>query len=391
MSQRTFVGFGFGPIQAGLFLFEAFRSGNFRRLVVADVADKLVGALRAADGRYHVNVATRTGVETHAVCGVEICNPRDPRDRATLVNSIAEASEIATALPSIAFYEGRDDSVAPILAEGLARKVQTGGPRAIIYTAENDNHAAERLDQLLRARGATDGFACLNTVIGKMSGVVAGRPLEFLVESFNRILISRVPWPEVQRGIAVFEEKADLLPFEEAKLYGHNAIHALIGYELWHSGAHVMSDAAQDSALMGRARAAFLEESGVPLCRKYAGVDPLFTPEGFRAYVDDLLPRMVNPFLSDAVERVTRDPRRKLGWNDRLVGTMRLALGQGVEPRRFARAVRLALRMLAAGGGASVASLLEQTWGEAGRDDPVRAKIVRLIEEARDANLPNDV
>jgi len=35
--KRTFVGFGFGPIQAGLFLYEAFLSGAFRRLVVAGV------------------------------------------------------------------------------------------------------------------------------------------------------------------------------------------------------------------------------------------------------------------------------------------------------------------------------------------------------------------
>ncbi len=34
--NRTYVGFGFGAIQAGLFLYEAFQSGNFGRLVVAE-------------------------------------------------------------------------------------------------------------------------------------------------------------------------------------------------------------------------------------------------------------------------------------------------------------------------------------------------------------------
>jgi hypothetical protein len=83
----------------------------------------------------------------------------------------------------------------------------------------------------------------LNTVIGKMSGVItdplqlhalgltpitpeAGRA--FLVEAFNRILISRIHFdtPGFQRGIQAFIEKDDLLPFEEAKLFGHNATHA---------------------------------------------------------------------------------------------------------------------------------------------------------------------
>ncbi len=32
------------------------------------------------------------------------------------------------------------------------------------------------------------------------------------------------------RGIEVFVEKPDLLPFAQAKLYGHNAGHALAAY-----------------------------------------------------------------------------------------------------------------------------------------------------------------
>ena len=49
---KTFVGFGFGAIQAGLFAYEAGRSGNFRRLVVAEVMPETVEALRNAQGRY---------------------------------------------------------------------------------------------------------------------------------------------------------------------------------------------------------------------------------------------------------------------------------------------------------------------------------------------------
>ena len=72
----------------------------------------------------------------------------------------------------------------------------------------------------------------------------------------------------------------------------------------------------------------------------------MFTKEGYRVFADDLLERMVNPWLRDSVERVTRDPRRKLGWDDRLVGTMRLALAAGIEPRRFAVGAAAALDRL---------------------------------------------
>jgi len=47
--KRTFVGFGFGAIQAGLFLYEAYQSDNFGRLVVAEVLPDRVDAVRRVD------------------------------------------------------------------------------------------------------------------------------------------------------------------------------------------------------------------------------------------------------------------------------------------------------------------------------------------------------
>jgi mannitol-1-phosphate/altronate dehydrogenase len=45
---------------------------------------------------------------------------------------------------------------------------------------------------------------------------------------------------------------------------------------------------------------------------------------------------MTNPFLHDDVDRIIRDPKRKLGWSDRLFGTMRAALEAGIEPKAMA-------------------------------------------------------
>ena len=349
MKNRTFVGFGFGAIQGGLFLYEAFRSGNFDRLVVAEVLPEVVAALRRSGGCYRVNVATPTGLEVHEVTGLEPLNPKDPADRAALVAALGEASEICTALPSVDFFS----SVAPLLAEGLRSP-------AIVYTAENNNHAAELLEAAVRRLqpALPAKYQFLNTVIGKMSGVVTatgnlaaitdGLPRAFLVEEFNRILITQIRLPGFQRGIEVFAEKPDLLPFEEAKLYGHNAVHALLGYLAHQRGYQFMSDLAGDAELMRLGREAFLEESGPALIARRGGLDPLFTPAGYQAYADDLLRRMTNPWLSDAVVRIIRDPRRKLGWQDRLIGTMRLALDAGITPARFSRGAAAAWGVLRA-------------------------------------------
>ena len=50
MAEHIFTGFGFGPIQSGLFVKEAFQSGNFARIVVYEIDAKLVDAVRANKG-----------------------------------------------------------------------------------------------------------------------------------------------------------------------------------------------------------------------------------------------------------------------------------------------------------------------------------------------------
>ncbi len=411
--QRTFVGFGFGAIQAGLFFYEAFRSGGFPRLVVAEVAADVVEALRRNNGGYSLNIAHSDRVETARIFEVEIENPAVPADAARLVDAVAEAQEISTAVPSVNYYVGAGlGSIHRILAEGLRKKAAAGGPRAVVYAAENHNHAAEILEEAVfyeipaAERAAARRHICfLNTVIGKMSGLITdpaeinsrklapitpARARAFLVESFNRILISQVKFPAgeapFERGITAFVEKPDLLPFEEAKLYGHNAAHALAAYLGALRGLATISDLRQSPDLLGFVRAAFLEESGAALICKHAGKDRLFTSEGFAEYVDDLMDRMTNSYLNDSVARVGRDPQRKLGWDDRLVGAMRLAIQQNLTPRRFALGAAAALAALDSSfinTDLLARDLLKSIWGGEVMDSNEAQKVLSLIDEAK--------
>jgi hypothetical protein len=103
-SLRTYVGFGFGAIQAGLFLYEAYVSAAFGRMVVAEVLPEVVAAVRNAGGRYRVNIAHRDRIEQADVGPIEIENPAVETDRARLIAAIAEAAEIGTAVPSVRNY-----------------------------------------------------------------------------------------------------------------------------------------------------------------------------------------------------------------------------------------------------------------------------------------------
>jgi mannitol-1-phosphate/altronate dehydrogenase len=363
MAEHVFTGFGFGPIQSGLFAKEAFQSGNFTRIVVAEIDADLVGAVRANKGSYYVNVAKTDGIEPLRIDNVELLNPNVTADRQSLLDVLSQSTEIVTCLPSVSFYEsGEANSVVSLIAEGL--KNSSAGA-TIIYTAENNNHAAEILEKAVGEKIAAlpqKKVQFLNTVIGKMSRVVTdpdeiaelklktiapGLERAFLVEQFNRILVSRTQISGFKPGIEIFIEKDDLLPFEEAKLYGHNAIHSLLGFIGAVKGAMSITELKDDKVIMQIGRDAFLKESGAALIKKYAHLgDELFTESGFKDFADDLLERMTNPYLGDTIARVTRDIVRKLEIDGRIFGTMQLAVEYGIEPKNMALGAMAGIALL---------------------------------------------
>ena len=366
MTEHIFTGFGFGPIQGGLFAKEAFQSGNFTRIVAAEIDARLVDAVRANNGSYYVNVAKADGIEVLKIDNVELLNPNVTADKQILLEVLAQSTEITTCLPSVNFYEsGGANSVVSLIADGLKNSTAKA---TIIYTAENYNQAAEFLEKAVVQKISTlseKPVQFLNTVIGKMSRVVTdpaeitelklktiapGINRAFLVEQFNRILVSRTRIPDFRPGIEVFIEKEDLLAFEEAKLYGHNAIHSLLGFIAAVKGYVKMTELKDDQEIMQIGRAAFFQECGAALIKKHAHFDDeLFTEAGFRVSAEDLLERMTNPYLGDTVVRVVRDAVRKLGVNGRIFGTMQLALEYGIEPTN-----------MALGAMAGIAALLEK-------------------------------
>jgi len=384
VSKKTFVGFGFGPIQNALFLYEAYRTKNFSRFVVSEVDQSLVDAVRKNNGSYTINIARKDRIDQFKLEGIELFNPRVEDDRKKILEAIEHSDEMATALPSVSIFDlGKETSVAELLAKGISKR-KSPLP-TVIYTAENHNHAAEILQDVVAKKVSPEtlnGVQFLNTVVGKMSGVIVD-PAEIknlklatitpdltravLVEEFNRILITKINLPGYKRGIEVYIEKPDLLPFEEAKLYGHNAIHALIAYLGDFKGLDNIAQAGKDKAIMEIAKKAFIEESGAALIKRHRELnDSLFTPAGYKAYAEDLLERMVNPNLNDLISRVGRDHVRKLGYDDRLYGTMRLALKYDGKP------VNMAL-----GAAAGVLSMIKR---QASFDKPV-ANLPKTADE----------
>jgi mannitol-1-phosphate 5-dehydrogenase len=364
---------------------------------------EVVRAVRNNGGVYTLNIAHADHVETVQVGPVEIYDPALEADRRQLIAAIQSAQELGTAVPSVNFFaSATPGSIHRLLAAGLAA---TPKRYRAVYTAENHNHAAEILQaQVYSLLGAetqerVSQHTCFtNTVVAKMSGIqpatqhlppiAPGLLRAFLVEAFNHIQISQIAFPGqgrtaavFQRGLSIFEEKVDLLPFEEAKLYMLNGMHAMSAYLGALQGLHTMSELVQRPAILQFVQQAGIEETGVALQRKYAGRDPLFTTQGIADYVQECVRRMLNPYLSDAIERVGRDPERKLGWNDRLIGAMRLCLSYDIAPHRYGVGAAAALKAWNATTQNFPADDLHNLWTQDTHDRQMIARVLDFVRQ----------
>ena len=352
---KTFIGIGAGPIQTGIYVAGA-ADGGFDRIVLAEVEPTLVAALKKHRS-ITVNTAEAERITTRTYENIEVFNPNDPADLPQLIDIAKDALVFNTALPATKFYK----FCAPWMQAAFEKNPDG---RRYIYTSENSTTAAADFQTALDAH--FPNTYCLDTVIGKMSKVFAAGESELptltpgfakghLVEAFNTIYTSSAPGIE-EVGMKNLYAKPDLVPFEEAKLYGHNANHLLLAMMAAERGCNYMSEAANFPDIVEYTLQALIQESGAALCKKYAGVDEYFEPANWEAWARELVRRMISPLLSDAIARVARDLTRKLGWEDRLIGAIRLCHSQGVDCPKLLHGAKIALRFNA------IDAMLEGDW-----------------------------
>lgn len=370
-----FLGIGAGPIQTGIFVKGAC-DGGFGRLVLADVDKDIVESV-CRSGSLTVNTAFPDCIRGKTYTGIEIYDPSKPKDMASLIQAASEASAVATALPSTRFYA----EIAGWLREGFRMRPDK---RRFVFAAENSNTAAEELKESI---GEFPSTFYLNTVIGKMSKVfdAAGTDMPplapgcgkgHLVESFDTIYTDNAPGFD-DLGIVGLHSKESLEPFECAKLYGHNACHFLLALLALENACLFMPQARAHKKVIDSVGTALKQECGRALCRKFRGADELFTEKCFARYADDLIERMTSPTLDDSVERVLRDIRRKLGWNDRITGAVNLCIEQDVFPKQLLEGLRIALDRTCAGWRDNP-DLLSKLWSDA-TEESLQKIIAALI------------
>jgi mannitol-1-phosphate 5-dehydrogenase len=281
---------------------------------------------------YHVCLSSRSERRQIIVRGISaICS----EDGAKVASAIAAADLVCTSvgpqnLPAIA----------PLIASGLARR----NTPVNVLAFENLINAGPCLRKLVSkslAPSSPDirhGFsgALVYRVVTRRSDAsdpsvffVGDHPEEFVVDA--RALVGAIPR---LRGMVPSQNFAASV---SQKLYTFSAGHATTAYLGSLKGYHYIHTAIRDREIRSAVLAAMREGQ--------RGLAARFGREwgGGERELLEIVARFENAALNDPITRVGRDPQRKLGRGERLIGAARLAEKAGIFPAKLALASAAAL------------------------------------------------
>jgi len=113
------------------------------------------------------------------------------------------------------------------------------------------------------------------------------------------------------------------------KLYIHNLTHAVCAYLGSLKSYKFIWEAIEDNEIYMVAK-----EAGIESAKAISKLDGLSFHE-LEGYINDLLRRYSNKHLGDQIERVARDPIRKLSPGERLIGSAMYCLKAGITPENI--------------------------------------------------------
>ncbi|MBU2494939.1 MAG: mannitol-1-phosphate 5-dehydrogenase [Candidatus Omnitrophota bacterium] len=266
-------------------------------------------------------------------------------------NGDAVAEELTEAdLAATAVGVGNISKIAPLLAKGIARRATFKNPGPLnIIICENLLSAGKTLKAEIRQSLPPELHDYLDKKVGMVETVVSRmvppappemkeqEPLLVLVEPYKILPVAKHGFKGEIPQINGFLPVADIQAYEELKLYVHNLVHAVCAYFGYLKNCRYIWEAVAHPEIRKILKGT-LKEAGTALIKKHH-----FSKKELRDYSGDLLQRFANKALGDTVYRVGRQPLRKLGPQDRLVGAARLCLNFEIEPKNVIFTIAAAL------------------------------------------------
>ena len=236
-------------------------------------------------------------------------------------------------------------AIAPAITEGIRLRFESQKEPLDIYLCENVLNAAEILreevekkidrEEVLEWIQGHIGF--VGSVVTRMVPAVGNRypgedPLLVVADSFHKYPYDakavRGAIPDIEGMRPVDNFRAEV----ERKLFTYNLGHAALAYLGYLKGHTYVHEPFEDAYLM-RVFQGALDETCEAVLKMYPDV---FNQEDMGEIRADINLRFGNPMIQDTVYRVGRDPIRKLGPEDRLIGAARLCEKFGVFPEHIA-------------------------------------------------------
>ena len=332
MTGRCITVFGAGNIGRGLVGWLFGRAGW--EVVFVDISRELVDLLNR-EGSYRVVDVGRGGRSTELIGRVSAVHGGDT-DGA--VQATASAELVCTAVGAGALVH-----VAPVIAAAVERS--DSRVRNVLACENSDPNSALLRDHVSRVSGqAPAGVGFPETLVDRLVPGSVGGGLTVEVESEFDFKIAEDAWVGQPPGVEGFELVPDLVLHRKKKLWLVNGLHAAAAFLGIKAGHPSIAEAVSDPAIRDR-----LDE----MVESMAGaLAPEFGhPDGddLAAYGRSNLERFVHSTLVDPVRRVARQPLRKLGPDERLVGPARQAARMGLPTEALCDAIVAGLSLDDAG------------------------------------------
>ncbi|MGM7721373.1 mannitol-1-phosphate 5-dehydrogenase [Metabacillus sp. Hm71] len=302
--------FGAGNIGRGFIGLLLHQSGY--DVAFVDVNAELINEINK-EKAYRVILANEQKQEFH-VNGVSGINSQQHPE--AVIEAIATADLVTTAVgPHILNF------IAPLIAEGLKKRMQAASQPVNIIACENMVGGSSELKKYVLEALTEEETAWVQEHVGFPNSAVDRivpnqqneRPLDVLVEPFHEWVIDSTALkgakPEMKEALFV----DNLQAYIERKLFTVNTGHASTAYLGNAAGYETIAEAISDKSIKQNVLGT-LEETGKVLIAKYG-----FDQSEHEKYIEKIIGRFSNPYIVDDVKRVGRAPLRKLGAKDRLV------------------------------------------------------------------------
>lgn len=262
------------------------------------------------------------------------------KDEDAVAREIAKADLVTTAIgPNILKF------IAPVIAKGISLRLQQGGAPLNVIACENMIGGSSALRSFVYAALSDADKEQADKVIGFPDAAVDRIvPLQknddkllVTVEPFYEWVVNQSQIVGAVPAIAGVTYVDDLKPFIERKLFTVNTGHATVAYLGYLQGLPSIDQAMKNPDIVATTQKV-LHETGAVLVAKYG-----FDREKHEAYINKILKRFTNPYISDEVTRVGRSPVRKLSPADRLVSPATQAAAYEIEPIGLATVIAAAL------------------------------------------------